>query len=169
VNWLAVLALVPDQDLLRQPVRRHLMGLIRRRPGIHASEICRESGEAWGTVQYHLSLLKTGELIQTVEAGRALRFFPQGEVDEVDRLTLIVGQGRRTDIAQYIRDNPGIRQVDVCNAVGVSRKTLRASVAVMMQAGLISERKGLQSNRYFPEAALETVLGPAGESSFDVA
>ena len=136
-------------DLLEQPLRRRIYGIIQRHPGIHASELCRESGEAWGTVQYHLQLLRKGDLVQSLEAGRERRFFPPDIDPEEAHVVSVLNQGRRHEIFDCIRENPGIRQVDVCNAVAVSRKTFRSSIRALVDEGLIQERKGLQTNRYF--------------------
>lgn len=163
------------RTLLTQPVRRRILDLIKRRPGIHASALCREAGEAWGTVQYHLALLGQGDLVTTVASGRERRYFAEGIDPDKARIMGVLSQGRRPEIARFIRDNPGSRQVDVCNGVSVSRKTFRASIAPLVDAGLVSERKGLQTNRYFPDQDLEGLLeggrGPPSdvpESLFDV-
>lgn len=162
-RWIALAgALTGDRDrLLRQPVRERLMRLIGRQPGIHASEICRETGEAWGTVQYHLGLLQDNALVSSLEAGRERRFFPQEMDPRRARLLGALHQGRREQIARYIQEHPGQRQVDVCKALSLSRKTFRASVSALIDAGLVQEQRGLQTNRYFPESGLADVLeGP---------
>ncbi len=149
----------PDA-LLAQPVRRRILDLIQLRPGIHASELCRESGEAWGTVQYHLALLDKGDLVTAVSAGRERRFFEGGIDPERAQIMGVLNQGRRQEIARFIQENPGSRQVDVCNAVSVSRKTFRASIAPLVDAGLVAEQKGLQTNRYFADDNLSELLDP---------
>ena len=144
--------------LLDQPLRRRLIGLIEQQPGIHASELARASGEPWGTVQYHLSLLHKGQAVTSIEAGRERRFFPT-EVDPARaRLLALLGQGRRPEIASFIRDHPGARQIDICEALDVSRKTFRSSIEPMVEEGLVHERKGLQSNRYFPQPPLADLM-----------
>src|SRR5438552_16700813 len=112
---------VSGEDLLDQPLRRRLLDIIESRPGIHASELCRSAGEPWGTVQYHLSLLHKGEMVTSVEAGRERRFFPSEVDPRTAKLLALIHQGRRTEIASYIRDHPGARQVDICRALAVSR------------------------------------------------
>ena len=150
---------MPDRDnLLDQPMRRRLVDLIASRPGIHASELCREAGEPWGTVQYHLSLLHKGELVQAVEAGRERRFFPNGIEPGRARLLALMNQGRRPEVAQFIRANPGVRQVDVCEALDLSRKTFRHSVQPLVAENVIHEKRGLQNNRYFPLEGLSALL-----------
>jgi predicted transcriptional regulator len=145
-------------SLLDQPLRRRLLGIIEEKPGIHASELARESGEPWGTVQYHLSLLHKGQAVTSVEAGRERRFFPH-EVDPARaRLLALLGQGRRPEIATFIRDHPGARQIDICDALDVSRKTFRNSIEPLVEEGLVQERKGLQSNRYFPQPPLAELM-----------
>ena len=159
IRLLLTLGQVLGEDtMLEQPVRRRIWDIIRNRPGIHASQLCRESGEAWGTVQYLLGLLRKVDLVTSVEAGRERRFFPPGVDEEHARLMSLLEQGRREEIARFILSNPGQRQVDVCGGVNVSRKTFRASVQPLVEAGLIHERKGLQTNRYFPEPGLEPLL-----------
>ena len=144
--------------LLEQPMRRRLLSLIESHPGIHASELCREAGEPWGTVQYHLSLLHKGAMVTAIDSGRERRFFPSETDPAKARLLALLTQGRRPEIANFIRANPGARQVDVCDALGISRKTFRNSVIPMMAEGLVAEKRGLQSNRYFPLAGLDPLL-----------
>jgi predicted transcriptional regulator len=156
----ALFGRVAPQDLLEQPLRRRLLTLIQDRPGIHASELCREAGEPWGTVQYHLSLLHRSEMVTAVEAGRERHFFPSQVDPEHARLLAILHQGRRHEIAAFIRAHPGSRQVDICEAIEVSRKTFRSSIEPLVAEGLVHERRGLQNNRYFPQDGLVELLGP---------
>ncbi len=167
MNVLALLLQVSGDALLDQPVRKRLMGLIRRSPGIHASEICRETGEAWGTVQYHLSLLQNNEMVMSMEIGRTKRFYSPDAAGSRMEMIGMLSHGRRAEIARFILDNPGLRQVDVCKAVAVSRKTFRSSMAGLVDAGLVAEHKGLQTNRYFPDEALAPLLDTG--SGIDVA
>lgn len=145
-------------DPLSQPLRKKLMGIIMRRPGLPATALRREVGEAWGTVQYHLGLLQETHMVTTIEAGRGRLFFADGMDPRKARLISVLHQGRRQEIAQFIREHPGVRQVDLCNAVAVSRKTFRASISALKEAGLVVEQKSLRENRYFPEQPLEELM-----------
>jgi len=149
---------VSGADLLDQPLRRRLLDIIQSRPGIHASELCRAAEEPWGTVQYHLSLLHRGDMVTAIEAGRERHFFPSQVDPQHARLVAMMQQGRRHEIAAFIRDHPGARQVDICQAVDVSRKTFRSSIEPLMVEGLVHERRGLQNNRYFPQEPLNKLL-----------
>jgi predicted transcriptional regulator len=140
--------------LLDQPIRKRLVSLIKRRPGIHASQLAREVDQPWGTVQYHLALLRRAELVNSVESGRERRFFPEDMDPSKARLLSLLHQGRRPDITRFIHDNPGARQVDICDALSVSRKTFRASVRPLVEEGLVQEQRGLHSNRYFAQDSL---------------
>jgi predicted transcriptional regulator len=153
-------ALDPSR-LADQPVRRRLLALIETSPGIHASQLCREAGEPWGTVQYHLALLHKGELVRAVAAGRERRFFPPGMEDGRMHLLALLNQGRRHEVASFIRDHPGTRQVDVCDALDLARKTFRRAISPLVGEGLVHEKRGLHSNRYFPQGGLDQLLGPA--------
>jgi len=145
-------------DILDQPLRRRLLDLIHDKPGVHASELCRQAGEPWGTVQYHLSLLRKTSLVTALEAGRERRLFPVGMDPMHARLLAILNHGRRGEIATYIRDHPGSRQVDICEAVDVTRKTFRLAVRPLVEENLVRERRGLQSTRYYPEPTLDPLL-----------
>ena len=144
--------------LLEQPVRRRLLDLIASRPGIHGSELSREAGEVWGTVQYHLSLLHKNALVHTLETGRERRYFLPGLEPARARLLALMTQGRRPEVAQFIQDHPGSRQIDVCQARDVSRKPLRGAVQPLVAERLIHERRGLQDTRYFPLDGLSQLL-----------
>lgn len=111
-------------------------------------------------MQYHLSLLHKGQLVRTVEAGRERRFFPNEMDPDRARLLALLSHGRRPEIARFIRDNPGTRQVDVCDALDVSRKTFRSCVHPLVAERLVHERRGLQDNRYFALDALAPLLEP---------
>lgn len=153
---------MPDaQQLREQPVRRRLLDLIAGRPGIHGSELSREAGEAWGTVQYHLSLLHRGELVHMLETGRERRYFLPGLDPSRARLLALMNQGRRPEVAEYIRDHPGARQIDVCDALAVSRKTFRNSILPLVAEKLVNQRRGLQDTRYFPTDGLQRLLAEA--------
>lgn len=158
MNWILFAQAMAPEPLLMQPVRQRLMGIIRRRPGLAATELRREVGEAWGTVQYHLALLQESHMVTTVEAGRGRLFFADGVDPQRARLIGALHQGRRQEIAHFIRDHPGVRQVDLCHAVSVSRKTLRASISALVEAGLVLEHKSLRENRYFAQEPLEELL-----------
>lgn len=164
--WQALLGRVtgPDADPTRlsgQPVRRRLIGLISDRPGIHASQLCREMDESWGTVQYHLGLLRKADMVYSTTEGRERQFFPPGLDPEHARLVATLRRGRRSEIARFIHANPGTRQVDICREVAVSRKTFRASIDPLVGAGLVRERRGLQTNQYFPGDSLDLLLDDA--------
>ncbi len=158
---LGLLLMAASDDLLAQPVRKRLFGIIKREPGIHASEICRESGEAWGTVQYHLSLLQQNDMVQSVEAGRERRFFPPDIQPEVARLLGLLHCDRRQGIVSWLREHPGARQVDVCNALSVSRKAFRSAVGPLVAEGLVQEQKGIQTNRYYVDEGVHGVVSPS--------
>ena len=113
------------RGLASQPLRARLLQMIEDKPGLHASGLQRETGEPWGTVQYHLSLLEKAELVSAVDTGRERHFFPPGMDTRRTRLVALLGHGRRGDVARYVREHPGSRQVDVCEGVDMSRKTFR--------------------------------------------
>lgn len=144
--------------LLDQPVRRRLLDLIASRPGIHGSELSREAGQPWGTVHYHLSLLAKGELVHMLETGRERRYFLPGLEPDRARLLALMSQGRRPEVAHYIRSHPGTRQIDVCDALDVSRKTFRSAIQPLVAENLVQQRRGLQDTRYFPSDGLAQLL-----------
>lgn len=136
-------------------VRNRLLALIRDKPGSHASELARSTGDPWSTVQYHLDLLSKGDMVTTIDAGRTKRFFPAGTDERKARLMAIMNEGRRQEIVELIRSEPGLRQVDLCKEIEVSRKTFRNAIGPLVDEGLVHERRTLQDNRYFPTDDLD--------------
>lgn len=149
------------ERLQSQHLRARLLRMIDDHPGLHASGLCRATGEPWGTVQYHLSLLEKANLVSAVEEGRERHFFPPTVDPTRARLLALLEHGRCGDLVSYIRTHPGQRQVDICDATQLSRKTFRSHVQRLMDEGLVEARTGLQSSRYYPAAGMDA-LGPLG-------
>lgn len=137
--------------------RRMIMKVVEEHPGVHKSELCRQVGLGWGTVSYHLRLLERARRLQTVSGKREVRVFlgniPQ---ERMKALAALQGEGGQA-VAGLLADRPGVRQADICRALGASRKLIRRHLEVLQKEGLITS-EGNRRARYLPTAMLNDLM-----------
>lgn len=142
------------RELLLQPMRRRMIDVIRKEPGIKISQLCRVTDAGWGTVKYHLHLLKKAGLIVSRSTGRDCLLFSSDYPVEELPVKEALRQGRADQLAQAIADKPGASQKELCAQVHMTRKIIRRYVEVLESAGLVVERRDAQFQRYYPNPKL---------------
>jgi predicted transcriptional regulator len=140
--------------LLQQAMRRRMMEVIRRAPGIKISQLCRETSAGWGTVKYHLHLLRRAGLIVARSTGRDCLLFSADYPLRDLPVAAVLRRGRAEHLAQAIKETPGASQKELCERVHMTRKIIRRYVELLSSAGLVSERRDAQYQRYYPNPRL---------------
>lgn len=140
--------------LLEQPMRRRILDTIRREPGIKISQLCRETSAGWGTVKYHLHLLKKAGLIVSRNTGRDCLLFSSDLPSDQLSVTEALRRGRASNLAAAIANTPGATQKELCERIQMTRKIIRRYVGLLSKAGLVSERRDAQFQRYYPQPRL---------------
>lgn len=140
--------------LLAQPMRRLMMDIIRREPGIKISQLCRETTAGWGTIKYHLHLLRRAGLIVARNTGRDCLLFASDVSPEDVAAKEALRRGRAGHLARAIADTPGASQKELCERIHMTRKIIRRYVELLEHAGLVNERREAQFQRYYPGPAL---------------
>ena len=67
--------LFPSQVKLNQSTRQQIYNTIEQNEGIHLREICRLLDKKMGVIQYHIYVLESANLINSLKDGRYKRFF----------------------------------------------------------------------------------------------
>jgi predicted transcriptional regulator len=166
VHAMARYARTRAENLHKHPLRKRILGLVEKSPGLSISDICEGTGRRWGTVKHHLHLLEAADLLKGVRRGRERNYFPPRTArGERERLALL-RQDRASELAQAVLEEPGVVQRSLTRNLGVTRKVLRHHVERLKQAGLLEEVREAGTCRYFPTKALEEALpattGPGG-------
>lgn len=127
--------------------RQRILDLVTRNPGATKSQICRELNLGWGTVSHHLAVLRRQEVLTSYAVGKEVRVFAAAIGDRQARYLAVLGDGPAAGIVAELRDNPGSRLVDLCEALGVSRKVIRRHLTVLGGEGILV-RSGEARPRY---------------------
>jgi predicted transcriptional regulator len=146
------------ENLDKHPVRRRILDIVRRKPGAIASELCRSLDMEWGTIQYHLHLLESAQLLESVAMGRDRNFFVPDLSNEMQRRFAILRRGRVPDVVQAVADEPGINQRGLSRRIDMSRKVVREYVNLLEAEGLLATQHQGGRVAYFPTNQLYEFL-----------
>lgn len=133
--------------------------LILRNPGIHMSEIQRELGVGWGTVAYHVRVLRSSGRIVEHRAGREARLFAAGVSPQ--RMTWVAATHHpvHAPILEALARNPGARADELATAFGLTPNVVRRHLSALAEQGLVGWT-GLHGRRYF--------IRPSSHSAIEV-
>lgn len=132
---------------------------ITENAGVTASSLLRKFGGAWGGLQYHLGRLMHAELVDRIKVGRETAYFAAGTSgDRVRRMALAAQPSKRRILALLGERSP-LRLVDICRALGMTRKTGIKHLRELQDAEMVREERGLHVVRYAPAAAADPSLG----------
>ncbi|MGB1585882.1 MAG: winged helix-turn-helix transcriptional regulator [Thermoplasmatota archaeon] len=158
-DWLFACALVgyrPTRKdrVLRHPMRKRLVEVLQREPGISLADLRRRLGCSWGTVYHHARLLEKHDLVQWEEHNRRQRLFSTDIEDDQRRRLLFLSRGKTLDLAMAILSSPGIVQRDLTDQLALSRKMLRTYMNDLVREGLVLERSEGRFKCYHATPAL---------------
>ncbi|MHB8632845.1 MAG: ArsR family transcriptional regulator [Thermoplasmatota archaeon] len=131
------------------PATRDLvLGLVEREPGIHKSALKRELGLGWGTISYHLEMLRRRGAIKMRAQGRQVGVFPSrvpdGHMPWLAALREAVPQGILTRLAE----RPEARIDELSEDLGLSRRIVRRHLTDLTAQGLVRGPLGVSRNRF---------------------
>lgn len=138
------------EEILNNPIREHVLTLIRTQPGIHASDIARQANAGWGTIVYHLSVLEKNKVVTSLVDGRHKRFFPADTIDFGKRGQLAALKNPNTrSIYDMIESTPGLVQGELAGKTGLTIPTVIWHLQRLEEAGLVGRDKSGRRFHYF--------------------
>ncbi|MBI2077273.1 MAG: helix-turn-helix domain-containing protein [Euryarchaeota archaeon] len=161
--WWVIVALARHwwthkEHLQEHPVRRTILATIAASPGTSISELRTSLGAGWGTVQHHLRLLVEARLVRAVTEGRCRRLFPAEAPAEQSYRIALLRRARILELAKAVVGAPGRIQRELARELGMSRKMIRRSVDLLVDAGLIREVRLPRTRKYFPTSLLGRIV-----------
>lgn len=174
LKWTGLAAFLPlyshisDDEILDDPNRAAIYRLIQKEAGISTKDIAERLELAWGTVTHHLTKLEKRRFVVSKKYGKYRRYFANGEGGTEHKDAVAVLRLDRTgDIAALIRQQPGLTQKAVSQALGVSSSTILWHVKRLEDVRLIRKVREGKLVRYFPAdgaAGATIITPPAGPS-----
>jgi predicted transcriptional regulator len=143
--------------------RDALVDIIRARPGINKSGLCESSNLAWGTIHYHVELLRRQGRIQVVETGwESLHFVGLLAPHEMAWIAALREQQARL-VLERLDDGEARRAGELAQAMGLSRKVIRRHLTVLGDAGIV-EKRGYRQALYRLRTEARGLLGSKRET-----
>lgn len=124
------------ERLLSAPVRRQVLDVVARHPGLPVGELQAMVGVGWGTLHHHLKKLEEAGLVRTVSVGRR-RIVHLAGAGAHEGFALLRGRTART-VARAIVQNPGIGIADLARLSGGSPRAVYYHVKRLAEAGLVT-------------------------------
>lgn len=147
------------------PLRKRLLNIIRRRPGVRLAALWKQLHANRKTTKYHLLILEQANTIHAVAREQQTRFFPAGvPLDERHKRSVLL-RGRILEMSQEIALNPGVLQKDLGDALKISRKVMRHYADLLVEQGLLNEIVDGHGRRYFATDQLKQLLPNPSRSS----
>lgn len=118
--------------------RERILDIAARRPGIPLTRLKNRLDVSWGTLFYHIGILRDKGLVRTVRAGRRRLLFPAGVLSGETALVAVAfleGETARR-VACAIRERPDARIEELAALTGKSRRVVYYHVKQLLDAGL---------------------------------
>lgn len=164
LKWTGFAAFLPlyshitDDEILEDPNRGNIYRLIQAEPGISTKDIADRLDLAWGTVTHHLGKLEKRRFVVSKKYGKYRRYFANGAGGSQDKDALAVLRLDRTgDVAELIRQQPGVTQKAVSQMLGVSSSTILWHVKRLEEVQLVRKVREGKLVRYYPGEGLQGV------------
>lgn len=137
-------------EALEHDLRRRVLEVVRRDPGVCASAVADEVGAAWGTVLYHLDTLEDTGYVVSMKHGRHRRYFERGGTPTGAREALATLQRDTTaEVYETVREDPGLSQQEIADQVGLTPQALAWHMDRLVEVGLVEkERDGRRKLHY---------------------
>ena len=133
---------IKRENLLKHAVRKRIHEHVKDNPGAHYRAILDDLELSMGVLTYHLNRLEKGEYLKSRQDGMYRRFYVTGRKTEVKFFLSAIQES----IVATIRENQGISQSRIAEAIGVTRKVVNYHVRILDQAGLIyMEERGRET------------------------
>lgn len=135
---------------LEHPVRQAIVSHLKANNCASISDLCRALNLSWGVMQHHLYVLSKADIIFGSRNGRSHIFFPREEKSARAAILALLQSVRAREIVDEVAKQPGVRQKDLCDRLGLSRKVFRHHINLLSQAGLIVETRRDTARIYEP-------------------
>jgi predicted transcriptional regulator len=139
------------------PTQRRVLEYIKKHPGVHLRQICRELSLAMGDVQYHIRRLERDGRINSIRRGIYKFFYPSTLFGVRQRDVLsVLGLEMPRELLLNIVEKPGSTQEELAHATSVSQSTVSWHLKRLVDLGIIERRQQGRAMEY-------TVVGSSVE------
>ena len=132
----------PEPERTDVEMRRRILDLVHRYPGLHLRELQRRAQTSVMLVEYHLNVLERLDLVTSSDEGGYRRFFPargaRVPLGKQEKTWLgMLRQPVPLGIALYLLEHEHAQHKDLTDVVPVTKSTLTYHLKNMEAAGLL--------------------------------
>ena len=122
--------------------RKRLLGIIRKKPGIHFRELQRQADMAFGEVEYHLGVLEKTDVITKAIESYHTRYYPVDELtsDEKEIMGLL-RQEKLREILLFILSEGEAGHGDIVNRFHLLKSTATFYMDKLISGGVVEREK----------------------------
>jgi DNA-binding transcriptional ArsR family regulator len=129
---------ISREDVLDHPNRRTLFETVREDPGIHLAALIEDSGLGNGATRHHMDKLAEADLVEVVEHGGYVRFFPAGEFTEANaRRVATLRAGSNRAVYEAYRDDPDASMREIAERLDLTPSSIHRAVRQLRQVDLV--------------------------------
>jgi DNA-binding transcriptional ArsR family regulator len=139
------------QDRNGPRTREEILNLLRKEPGLTKTQLCRKLDLAWGTIYYHLRLLRDDrELVERSAWGRR-RFYTMDTPSPEALLLPLLRDVTVPQILAAVSESPGIGIGDLSEHLALSRKVVRRHLAALVRSGILTRTPQFRAQYFLSE------------------
>ena len=129
------------EDVLENENRSKVIDLIVDNPGIHFSELLRQTSLAPGNLNWHIEILEKYKIIKNEIIGKYVMYFPYHGKNPLSNIDLKLQKSKTTmDILQIIQTTPGLAQNQIAKQIERNHKTVKYHLDKLIEAELIEKK-----------------------------
>lgn len=147
-------------DLLEQPTRRRIYGVVNEHPGASARDVQRLAGLAWGETAYHLDLMTKAGAVRRERGGRRDYYFPPEMTWNDRKLLRSLRSDSQRRILLELTASKGLTIAELSQRTGLSVSTTAFHLRELVGANLVESFRDRNVRRYrpaFPQRVSEVV------------
>jgi len=139
------------EDVLENENRSKVIDLIVDNPGIHFSELLRQTQLAPGNLNWHIGILERYKIIKNEIIGKYVMYFTYHGKNPLSNIDLKLQKSKTTmDILQIIQTTPGLAQNQIAKQIERNHKTVKYHLDKLIEAELIEKRIQGRRKLLFP-------------------
>ncbi len=134
-------------EIFENENRIKILNTILQQPGVHLSELMRDTGLQAGQLGWHLELLVSYGVIKTEKMGSYQVFYPAFTENPLAGIDITIAKSQATlDVLRTIKKNPGITASEIGRTLNLKRNTIKYHVDKLLEKGFL--RKVKAGNRF---------------------
>ncbi len=139
------------EDVLENENRSRVIDLIVDNPGIHFSELLRQTHIAPGNLNWHIEILERYKIIKNEIVGKYVMYFPYHGKNLLSNIDLKLQKSKTTmEILKIIQTIPGLTQNQIAKRIEKNHKTVKYHLDKLIEVDLIEKRPEGRKNLLYP-------------------